>query len=86
MISAPENGSHFSSLLAISSFCGIIVSLSMLSLVMIGGPIMVNIVGTLKDVLLTYIGFFLMSEKPDYSIPLLAGLALSFAGAAYSLK
>ena len=82
----PTSGPPFMSLLVISSVCGIMVSLTMLSLVMIGGPIMVNVVATLKDVLLTYAGFVLMDSEQDYSIPLLAGLALSFAGAAYSLK
>ena len=62
MIADPVSGSTFVSLLAISSICGIVVSLSMLSLVMIGGPIMVNIVSTLKDVLLTYAGFVTMGE------------------------
>jgi len=52
---------------------------------MVGGPIMINIVGTLKDVLLTYTGFVFLGE-PKCTPVVLAGLGISFAGAAYSLK
>eukprot|EP00353_Schmidingerella_taraikaensis_P005157 CAMPEP_0185585438 /NCGR_PEP_ID=MMETSP0434-20130131/38703_1 /TAXON_ID=626734 ORGANISM="Favella taraikaensis, Strain Fe Narragansett Bay" /NCGR_SAMPLE_ID=MMETSP0434 /ASSEMBLY_ACC=CAM_ASM_000379 /LENGTH=54 /DNA_ID=CAMNT_0028205765 /DNA_START=894 /DNA_END=1055 /DNA_ORIENTATION=+ len=46
---------------------------------------MINIVGTLKDVLLTYTGFVFLGE-PKCTPVVLAGLGISFAGAAYSLK
>ena len=86
LLSLPEQGANFRALLWVSSFCGVAISLSMLSLVMVGGPIMVNIVGTIKDVLLTYAGIAILGGESDCTPLMLVGLAISFAGAAYNLK
>ena len=46
---------------------------------------MVNVVGTIKDVLLTYAGFAFFDDSNCSQLVLL-GLAVSFAGAGFSLK
>ena len=68
---------------------GICLTLASLVAVDVGGPLLVNIAGTIKDVALTYIGLvFMKADKDvtqDTSIFVLAGLALSFLGASFQL-
>ena len=45
---------------------------------------MINIIGTMKDVLLTYAGFAVFQDT-QYSPTVLAGLAISFAGSCYAI-
>ena len=49
---------------------------------------MVNVVGTIKDVVLTYISLAVMDEYSGADMPVyvLCGLALSFTGASLSLR
>lgn len=61
----------------------------MLSVVMVGGPIMVIIIGTVRDVVLTYLGLAILPEEPvviQNNLVMMAGLVISFAGAAYLIK
>ena len=60
--SDPENGLFFIVLCTISGVFGIIITLSVLCVVAIGGPIAVNISGTFKDVFLTYVGFMFFDD------------------------
>ena len=84
-MSDPDQGTLFLSLVSISAICGFSLSLAMLSLVMLGGPIMINIVGTLKDVVLTYASFVFFDDTKCTKM-VLVGLAVSFAGASFSLR
>ena len=86
LMSDEENGSLFLSMVSISAICGVGLTLSMLSLVMLGGPIMINIVGALKDVVLTYAGFVYMGNTTECTTLVIIGLAISFAGAGFSLR
>ena len=72
-------------MLLASSLSGIAQTLAMLSLVVVGGPIMINIVGTMKDVLLTYIGFAVFQDM-ELTNMVLGGLAISFAGSSHALR
>jgi len=45
-----------------SGAAGIILTLSVLSVCATGGPIMVNVTGTIKDVFLTYVGFAFFND------------------------
>lgn len=75
-----DNGNTFALMLGGSGAAGIILTLSVLSVCATGGPIMVNVTGTIKDVFLTYVGFaFFNDSKVTESV--LLGLTLSFAGA-----
>ena len=64
----------------------VVLTISMLSVVMVAGPTMVNIIGTLKDVVLTYIGlqYFDASDNSG-NLLLMAGLGISFIGAVHSV-
>ena len=66
--------------MTVSGMGGIMITIATLLTVTTCGPSAVNIAGTLKDVLLTYLGFILFDDiKPTNQI--LVGLALSFTGA-----
>lgn len=61
----------------------------MLSVVMVGGPIMVIIIGTVRDVVLTYVGLAILPAEPvviQNNLVMMAGLVISFGGAAYLIK
>lgn len=76
----PETGNHFMAMTGMTGILGIVITLSVLCCVSIGGPITVNTSGTLKDVILTYIGFIFFDDiqiTPHVGV----GLALSFLGA-----
>lgn len=61
---------------------GILITIASLLTVTTCGPSGLNIAGTLKDVLLTYLGFILFNDvKPTAKI--LVGVGLGFAGAGY---
>ena len=57
-----ENGDLFLKMVLFSGSMGIVITLSILVVVAIGGPILVNIVGIIKDVALTYAGFILFDD------------------------
>ena len=68
--------------ITISGCFGILISLSSLLMTTVCGPLALNVVGTLKDVLLTYAGFIIfggIKATPQ----VILGLALSFIGASY---
>ena len=71
--------------------CGFIancLSLANLSVVVVGGPMLVNICGNLKDFVLTYIGFVLFTDDSNTTkctTLVLIGLSVSFLGAIYTL-
>ena len=59
---------------------GIVITLSILLVCTTCSPVAVNITGTLKDVLLTYLGFAFF-KNIKMSLALAGGLVLSFSGA-----
>jgi hypothetical protein len=59
---------------------GILITIATLLTVTTCGPSALNISGTLKDVLLTYLGFILFNDVEPTNM-IVAGLALSFTGA-----
>jgi len=69
----------------LSAVSAVATSLAMLCLVMVGGPMCCFIVGVVKYVALTYVALQLNSDG-DASWTMLAGLALSFVGAGFTLK
>jgi len=66
----------------ISGSFGIVITITSLLCVTINGPISMNIGGIFKDVGLTYAGFVLFSDATA-TISQIAGMGLSFSGAAY---
>jgi len=81
MLSHPE-ADTFVTLVCISGVSGIMITLSVLMCIKLAGPVAVNITGTLKDVILTYVGFMFF-EGVEITTPVMVGLVFSFAGAAY---
>lgn len=81
MLDHPE-ASTFIYLVCISGASGIMITLSVLMCIKLAGPVAVNISGTLKDVVLTYVGFIFFDDVA-MTTPVLVGLAFSFSGAAY---
>lgn len=61
---------------------GLVYTLFVLLTIATGGPIAVNISGSLKDVALTLVSFLAFDDLAP-SKQVLAGLAVSFAGASY---
>ena len=59
---------------------GIMITIASLLTVTTCGPSGLNISGTLKDVVLTYLGFILFDDVKPTSM-ILTGLAMSLAGA-----
>ena len=59
---------------------GVLITLAVLCVVFIGGPIAVNISGIVKDVFLTYVGFIFFDDQ-EFNFYVAFGLALSFVGA-----
>mgnify|MGYP000748917462 CR=1 FL=1 len=82
--SLPEGGPTFVAMTLFSGSMGIIITLSVLVVIVVGGPIMVNVTGTMKDGLLTYAGFVFFDDS-KVSPMVLLGLGLSFAGATFTL-
>jgi len=71
-------------MMLISGGSGIIITLSILCVVQVGGPILVNVTGIVKDVVLTYLGFMFFDDIQPTTM-VLTGLAVSFAGATLAL-
>jgi len=69
-------------LVCFSGMSGILITICALMTVTVCGPIAMNISGSLKDVVLTMIGFALFDDA-NATPMLLAGLLISFIGAAY---
>ena len=80
----PENGQLFTMMITTNGLLGVAYTLTVFNLVKLGGPIMVNISGTMKDFGLTYIGFAFFDDSKVTNMVLI-GLALSFAGASYTI-
>ena len=80
----PENGQLFTMMITTNGLLGVAYTLTVFNLVKLGGPIMVNISGTMKDVGLTYIGFAFFDDS-KVTNKVLIGLGISFAGASYTL-
>lgn len=84
-------------LMGLTGLLSVVLTLSMLSVVMVSGPTLVNILGTLKDALLTYVGLAYFSttqngvgspseHETDCGVLVLLGLVLSFLGSANAIK
>lgn len=52
-----ETSQAATALLLTSGLLSITITLSMLSVVILAGPIMINVVANIRDILLTYAGF-----------------------------
>ena len=76
-------------LMALTGVLTVVLTISILAVVMLAGPTMVNIIGTMKDVILTYLALFYFIA-PDQTeccdVVFLVGLGISFIGAADSIK
>ena len=69
-------------LIIISGCSGILITISSILTVTLCGPIAQNIAGTIKDVGLTFIGFFFFDVKKA-TPAVQAGITMSFMGASY---
>ena len=83
-----EMGYSFATSLLLCGFIANCLSLANLSVVVVGGPMLVNICGSLKDFVLTYVGFVLFKDDSNTTkctTLVLIGLSVSFLGAIYTL-
>ena len=71
---------NLATLVLLSGFSGILITLSSILTVTICGPIAINIAGIIKDVGLSYIGFAFFDDAKATPL-VLTGLAFSFTGA-----
>ena len=71
-------------MLTVTSIMSILSTFSMLAVVMLSGPVVVTIAAILRDLILTYIGFAFFTDI-DFTILVIGGLLVSFAGAAHEL-
>ena len=46
----------------VSGLLALVMTMSMLCVVIVAGPLMVNVVGNIKDIVLTYVGFALFDD------------------------
>eukprot|EP00347_Sterkiella_histriomuscorum_P007637 403348152 len=76
-----ETSIWFISYVIISGVMGIVITMSVLMVVTINGPIWQNIVGNSKDIILTFVGFVFF-EDAKLTLMMGTGLTLSFMGAA----
>lgn len=67
-----------------SGLLSITITLSMLSVVILAGPIMINVVANIRDILLTYAGFAFFQDQSCTRL-VLVGLTISFGGAFHAL-
>ena len=80
----PEGGTLFSLLMAASAFYAAIFTLTMLIVVRVSGPLMINITGTTRDIILTYLGYVLFDGSVATATSLI-GMAFGFAGAIHHM-
>lgn len=71
----------FVSYVVLSGVLGIVITMSVLMVVTINGPIWQNIVGNSKDIILTFVGFMFFDDA-NLTFMMAFGLTMSFAGAA----
>ena len=83
-LSDEQKGPQLISMLVATSIMSILSTFSMLAVVMLSGPVVVTIAATLRDLILSYIGFTFFADG-DFTILVIGGLAVSFAGAAHDL-
>ena len=70
-------------MLLISGCAGFVITMVILLTITLCGPIALNITGTLKDVVLTTLGFLFFPKDVQLSTSLFIGLTISFTGATY---
>lgn len=69
-------------MLVVSGCFGFIITMNILLVVTIAGPIALNVAGTSKDLILTFVGIAIFQDQ-KLSPAFLIGLAFSFGGAGY---
>ena len=67
-----------------SAFFAAIFTLTMLIVVRVSGPLMINITGTTRDIILTYLGYVLFDGSVATATSLI-GMAFGFAGAIHHM-
>lgn len=78
-----EDATGLRFMLFVSGSFGFVITMVILLAITLCGPIALNITGTLKDVVLTALGFFFFPDDVKISQSLFVGLAISFTGATY---
>ena len=94
MRSSDEIGRLFNTLTILSGCLVFINFLTMQFVIGLGGPIVIIVIGLIKEILLTYAGFQCFDFKcfnscfsdMEFTPVLTAGLAISFAGAGFWTK
>ena len=67
-------------LLLVSGSFGFIITMNVLLMVIVCGPIALNVTGTFKDLILTFVGIAIFNDQ-KLTPSFLVGIALSFTGA-----
>ncbi len=84
LASDPEGGTLFSLMMGGSAFFAAVFTLSMLIVVRVSGPLMINITGTARDVILTYLGYALFPDSVA-TVSAMIGMAFGFSGALHHM-
>ena len=66
--------------LLVSGGFGFVITMNILLVVTICGPIAINVAGTFKDIILTFVGIAIFQDQ-KLTATFLIGLSLSFSGA-----
>ena len=80
MTSQPNYG--LQSFLFFSGIGGFLITMNILLVVTLCGPIYINIAGTSKDVILSFLGVAIFQDQ-EMSMKFFIGIALSFLGVTY---
>ena len=84
LVMDPVQGQAAIAWLVTSGILSVTITLSMLSVIILAGPIIVNVIGNIKDIVLTYLGFALFNDQ-ELTMVVALGLAVSFCGASHTL-
>jgi len=80
IFAGPNPNIGLCALLLVSGGFGFVITMNILLVVTICGPIAINVAGTFKDIILTFVGIAIFQDQ-KLSPSFLVGLALSFSGA-----
>ena len=80
IFTGPNPNLGLCALLLVSGGFGFVITMNILLVVTICGPVALNVAGTSKDIILTFVGIAIFQDQ-KLSAPFLIGLALSFSGA-----
>jgi hypothetical protein len=80
IFTGPNPNVGLCAMLLVSGAFGFVITMNILLVVTICGPIAINVAGTFKDIILTFVGIAIFQDQ-KLTTSFLIGLALSFSGA-----